>query len=153
MHDDVHWASLLFVFGLLLGNYGYQTDRKIYDQEKSQLACDPRVNRALRAPQNNALAPRELLFNLLFPYIILCSRDHSSICDGRSRQLKNAYIYICLPFPCYCLTSVCISTSVWKPVTNPQLLVCRQLSPQWGWCWGSYRTWKLPTLSLFMYSR
>ena len=67
MHDDVHWASLLFVFGLLLGNYGYQTDRKIYDEEKSQLACDPRVNRALRAPQNNALAPRELLFNLLFP--------------------------------------------------------------------------------------
>ena len=79
---------------------------------KSQLACDPRVIRALCARQNYTLAPRELLFNLLFPYFIVCSRDHSSICNGRSRQLKNAYRYICLPFPCYCLTSVCISTSV-----------------------------------------
>ncbi|CAH3133259.1 unnamed protein product [Porites lobata] len=34
MHDDVHWPSLLFVYGLLLGNYGYQTDRKIYDQRE-----------------------------------------------------------------------------------------------------------------------
>ena len=34
MHDDVHLASLLFVYGLLLGNCGYQTDRKIYDQSE-----------------------------------------------------------------------------------------------------------------------
>ena len=34
MHDDVHLASLLFVYGLFLGNCGYQTDRKIYDQTK-----------------------------------------------------------------------------------------------------------------------
>ena len=32
MHDDVHLASLLFVYGLLLGNCGYQTDIKNYDQ-------------------------------------------------------------------------------------------------------------------------
>ena len=44
--------------------------------------------------------------------------------------------YTCLPLPCYCLTSVCMSTSVWKSVTNPQLLVCRQRSPQWARCWG-----------------
>ena len=154
MHDDVPLASLLFVYGLLLGNCRYQTDRKIYDQ--SEIAARLRSSRnprAARARQNYTLASRELLFDLLFPYFIVCSRDHSSICNGRSRQLKNAYRYICLPFPCYCLTSVCISTSVWKPVTNPQFLVGRQLSPQWGRCWGSYRTWKLPTLSLFMYSR
>ena len=121
--------------------------------QRKSATSDHWAMRPLRARQNYTLAPRELLFNLLFPYFIVCSRDHSSICNGRSRQLKNAYRYICLPFPCYCLTSVCISTSVWKPVTNPQLLVCRQLSPQWGRCWGSYRTWKLLTLSLFMYSR
>ena len=108
MHDDVHLASLLFVYGLSLGNCRYQTVTKA----KSQLDCDPRVICELRVRQNYTLAPRELLFNLLFPYFIVCSRDHSSICHGRSRQLKNAYRYICLPFPCYCLTSVCISTSV-----------------------------------------
>ena len=153
MHDDVHLASLLFVYGLLRGNCGYQTDRKIYDQ--SEIAARLRSSRNPRNPRNYTLAPRELIFTLLFPYFIASTRDHSSICNGRSRQLKNTYRYICLPFPCYCLTSVCISTSVWKPLTNPQLLVCRRLSPQWGWCWGSwsYRTWKLPTLSLFMYSR
>ena len=114
-----------------------KTIERFMTKGKSQLACDPRVIRALRERQNYTLAPRELLFNLLFPYFIVCSRDHSSICDGRSRQLKNAYIYICPPFPYNCLTSVCISTSVWKPVTNLQLLVCKQLSPQWGRCWGS----------------
>ena len=34
MRDDVHLASLLFVYGLLLGNCGYLTDRKIYDQSE-----------------------------------------------------------------------------------------------------------------------
>ena len=34
MHDDVHLASLLFVYGFLLGNCEYQTDRKIYDQSE-----------------------------------------------------------------------------------------------------------------------
>ena len=29
------------------------------------------------------------LFNLLFPYFIVCSRDHSYICGRRSRQLKR----------------------------------------------------------------
>ena len=29
-----------------------------------------------------------------------------------------------------------MSTSVWKSVTNPHLLVCRQRSPQWGRCFG-----------------
>ena len=33
-------ASLGFVYGLLLGNCGYQTDRKIYDQSASHSACD-----------------------------------------------------------------------------------------------------------------
>ena len=36
MHDDVHLASLLFVYGLLLGNCGYQTDRKIYDKSENR---------------------------------------------------------------------------------------------------------------------
>ena len=60
MHDDVHLASLLFVYGLLLGNCGYQTDRKIYDQ--SEIAVRLRSSRdphALRAQQNYKLAPRE----------------------------------------------------------------------------------------------
>ncbi|CAH3188038.1 unnamed protein product [Porites lobata] len=52
MHDDVHLASLLFVYGLLLGNCGYQTDRKIYDQ--SEIAArlrssgNPRAARATK---------------------------------------------------------------------------------------------------------
>ena len=153
MHDDVHLASLLFVYGFFLGNCGYQTDRKIYDQ--TEIAARLRPSRNPRAARATKLYTRSarIIINLLFPYFIVCSRDHLSICNGRSRQLKNAYRYICLPFSCYCLTSVFISTSVWKPVINPQLLVCRRLSPQWGTCWGFYRTWKLPTLSLFMYRR
>ena len=128
-------ASLSFVYGLLLGNYGYQTDRKIYDQR--EIVARLRSSRNPRAARATKLYTRSARIKLLFPYFIVCSRDHSSICDGRSRQLKNAYRYISLPFPCYCLTSVCISTSLWKPVTNPQLLLCRQLSPRWGRCWGS----------------
>ena len=52
MHDDVHLASLLFVYGLFLGHCGYQTDRKIYDQ--SEIAArlrssrNPRVARATK---------------------------------------------------------------------------------------------------------
>ena len=36
MHDDVmlNMVSFGFVYGLLLGNCGYQTDRKIYDQRE-----------------------------------------------------------------------------------------------------------------------
>ena len=57
----------------------------------------------------------KLLFNLLFPYFILCSRDHSSICRRRLRQLKNAYRCICLPFPCCCL-----NLTVYLPVCESQ---------------------------------
>ena len=45
-------ASLGFVYGLLLGNCGYQTDRKIYDQSASHSACDPFV---IWARQNHKL--------------------------------------------------------------------------------------------------
>ena len=52
MHDDVHLASLLFVYGLLLGNCGYQTDRKIYDQSeiaaRLRSSCNPRAVRATK---------------------------------------------------------------------------------------------------------
>ena len=35
MHDDVMLNGVFrFVYGLLLGNCGYQTDRKIYDQSE-----------------------------------------------------------------------------------------------------------------------
>ena len=47
MHDDVHLASLLNVYGLLLGKCGYQTDRKIYDQ--SEIAARLRSSRNPRA--------------------------------------------------------------------------------------------------------
>ena len=40
-------ASLGFVYGLLLGNCGYQTDRKIYDQ--SEIAVRLRSSRDTRA--------------------------------------------------------------------------------------------------------
>ena len=49
MHDDVmlNMASLGFVYGLLLGNCGYQTDRKIYDQSEIAVrlrsSCDTRA--------------------------------------------------------------------------------------------------------------
>ena len=43
-------ASLGFVYGLLLGNFGYQTDRKIYDQNeiavRLQSSRHPRAARA-----------------------------------------------------------------------------------------------------------
>ena len=52
-------ASLEFVYGLLLGNCGYQTDRKIYDQSEIavvlQSSRDPRAARAT----NYKLAPLE----------------------------------------------------------------------------------------------
>ena len=38
-------VSLGFVYGLFLGNCGYQTDRKIYAKPKSHSACEPRLNR------------------------------------------------------------------------------------------------------------
>ena len=42
-------ASLEFVYGLLLGNCGYQTDRKIYDQSEIAVVLrsshDPRAAR------------------------------------------------------------------------------------------------------------
>ena len=49
MHDDVllNMASLGFVYGLLLGNCRYQTDRKIYDQ--SEIAVRLRSSRDTRA--------------------------------------------------------------------------------------------------------
>ena len=39
MHDDVHLASLLFAYGLLLGKCGYQANRKIYDQSEIIVAA------------------------------------------------------------------------------------------------------------------
>ena len=45
-------VSLGFVYGLLLGNRGYQTDRKIYDQSeiavRLQSSRDPRDARATK---------------------------------------------------------------------------------------------------------
>ena len=50
-------ASLAFVYGLLLGNWGYQTDRKIYDQSKIAVRLrSSRDTRAARARQNYKLA-------------------------------------------------------------------------------------------------
>ena len=52
MHDDVmlNMASLGFVYGSLLGNCRYQTDRKIYDQREIAVPLrssrDTRVARA-----------------------------------------------------------------------------------------------------------
>ena len=51
MHDDVHLASLLFVYGLLLGNCGYQTNRKIYDQSEIAARLRSSRNRAARATE------------------------------------------------------------------------------------------------------
>ena len=55
MHDDVmlNMASLGFVYGLLLGNCGYQTDRKIYDQ--SEIAVRLRSSRDTRAARTTNL--------------------------------------------------------------------------------------------------
>ena len=63
MHDDVHLASLLFVYGFFLGNCGYQTDRKIYDQTETAARLRPSRN----PRQNYTLAPRELLLTYYFP--------------------------------------------------------------------------------------
>ena len=60
MHDDVHLASLLFVYGLLLGNCRYQTNRKIYDQ--SEIAARLGSSRNPHVRQNYTLAPQEHLF-------------------------------------------------------------------------------------------
>ena len=43
-------APLGFVYGLLLGNCGYQTDRKIYDQ--SEIAVRLRSSRDTRAARD-----------------------------------------------------------------------------------------------------
>ena len=53
MHDDVYLASLLFVYGLLLGNCGYQTDRKIYDQ--SEIVARLRPSRNPRAARDKII--------------------------------------------------------------------------------------------------
>ena len=58
MHDDVHLASLLFVYGLLLGNCGYQTDRKIYDQSEIIVAACLRSSRNPRAAHATKLYTR-----------------------------------------------------------------------------------------------
>ena len=43
-------ASLGFVYGLLLGNFGYQTDKKIYDQSEIAVRLgSSRDTRAARA--------------------------------------------------------------------------------------------------------
>ena len=52
-------AFLGFVYGLLLGNCGYQTDRKIYDQSETAVRLRSSI-RALRARHIYKLAPREL---------------------------------------------------------------------------------------------
>ena len=53
MHDDVHVASLLFVYALFLGNYGYQTDRKIYYQ--SEIAARLRSSCKARAARGKII--------------------------------------------------------------------------------------------------
>ena len=50
-------ASLRSVLDLLLGNCGYQTSRKIYDQAESHSSC---TSREKRAQQSYKLGPREL---------------------------------------------------------------------------------------------
>ena len=55
-------ASLGFVYGLLLGNCGYQTDRKIYDQSEITVRLRSlRDKCAVCAQQIYKLAPRELM--------------------------------------------------------------------------------------------
>ena len=56
IHDDVHLASLLFVYGLLPGNCGHLTDRKIYDQSK--IAARVRSSRNPRAARATKLYTR-----------------------------------------------------------------------------------------------
>ena len=71
MHDDVHLASLLFVYGLLLGNCGYQNDRKIYDQ--SEIAARLRSSRNPRAARSTKLYTRSARINI-YPTISLLNR-------------------------------------------------------------------------------
>ena len=71
MHDDVHLASLLFVYGLLLGNCGYQTDRKIYDQ--SEIAARLRSSRNPHAARATKLYTRFARINI-YPTISLLHR-------------------------------------------------------------------------------
>ena len=49
-------ASVGFVYGLLLGNCGYQTDRKIYD--RSEIALRLRSSRDLRTTKLQTRFPR-----------------------------------------------------------------------------------------------
>ena len=67
-------ASLGFVYGLLLGNCGYQTDRKIYDQSeiavRLQSSRDPRAARATNLQTRSARIKQDLLHICLL-YIVL----------------------------------------------------------------------------------
>ena len=56
IHDDVHLASLLFVYSLLPGNCAHQTDRKIYDQ--NEIAARLRSSRNPRAARATKLYAR-----------------------------------------------------------------------------------------------
>ena len=67
-------ASLGFVYGLLLGNCGYQTDRKIYDQSEIVVRLhssrDLRVARATNLQTRSARIKQDLLHICLL-YIVL----------------------------------------------------------------------------------
>ena len=60
MHDDIMlMASLAVVCGLLLGNFGCQTDRIIYEQSEIALRLRPSRDPALRDKIINSLGSHE----------------------------------------------------------------------------------------------
>ena len=92
MHDDVHLASLLFVYGLLLGNCGYQTDRKIYDQSeiafRSQSSCNLRT---VCATKLTAARPARIIIILSFGYL---HESRTPTCTCYSYGILNVLIRV-----------------------------------------------------------
>ena len=64
-------ASLGFVHGLLLGNCGYQTDRKIYDQSASHSACDPFVICADKIINSLLLAAAKIIRAMEYAFLFV----------------------------------------------------------------------------------
>ena len=99
MHDDVHLASLLFVYCLLLGNCGYQNDRKIYNQ--SEIAARLRCSRNPRAARATKLYTRSARINI-YPTISLLHRIQQRSLIHLQWQIEAAkeclQIYLS-PFP------------------------------------------------------
>ena len=86
-------AFLGFVYGLLLGNCGYQTDRKIYDQSETAVRLRSSI-RVLRARHIYKLAPREL-----------CMEQTSFItskCETQSSKKKFA-LSQSVEYPMHCI--------------------------------------------------